>query len=148
MLLHGRAGSVMRALSIIDIALWDVNAQAAKLPLYRYLGAATRDPVPAYGSGGYYLDGKTPQMLGEEMASYLALGLQGVKMKVGRDDPAGEEKRVAAARNAIGPDALLLLDANNAWQDVPTALRYCERFAGYDPYWIEERNWPGMVSSF
>ena len=146
-LLHGRAGSVMRALSILDIALWDVNAQAAKLPLYRYLGAATRDPVPAYGSGGYYLDGKTPEMLGEEMASYLALGLQGVKMKVGREDPAGDEKRVAAVRKAIGPDALLMLDANNAWQDVPTALRYCERFADYDPYWIEEPFSPDQIDN-
>jgi len=146
-LLHGRAGSVMRALSILDIALWDVNAQAAKLPLYRYLGAATRDPVPAYGSGGYYLDGKTPEMLGEEMASYLALGLQGVKMKVGREHPAGDEKRVAAARKAIGPDALLMLDANNAWQDVPTALRYCERFADYDPYWIEEPFSPDQIDN-
>lgn len=61
-LLHGRAGSVMRALSAIDIALWDHNARSVGLPLYSYLGAYQRESVPAYASGGYYLEGKTPEM--------------------------------------------------------------------------------------
>jgi L-alanine-DL-glutamate epimerase-like enolase superfamily enzyme len=137
----------MRALSILDIALWDRNAQAAKLPLYQYLGAATRDPVPAYASGGYYLDGKTPKHLGEEMAGYVALGFDAVKMKVGREDPKGEEARMAAVREAVGPDVLVMLDANNAWSDVPTALRYMERFAPYDPYWIEEPFSPDQIDN-
>jgi L-alanine-DL-glutamate epimerase-like enolase superfamily enzyme len=146
-LLHGRVGSVMRALSIIDIALWDRNARAANLPLYKYLGAAYEGTVPAYGSGGYYLEGKTPEMLGEEMASYVALGLNAVKMKVGRGDLRSEEARIAAARKAIGPEVLLMLDANNAWFDVPTALRYIERFAPYDPYWIEEPFSPDQIDN-
>jgi L-alanine-DL-glutamate epimerase-like enolase superfamily enzyme len=146
-LLHGRTGSVMRALSIIDTALWDRNARAADLPLYRYLGAASEESVPAYGSGGYYLEGKTPEMLGEEMASYVALGLRAVKMKVGRGDPRSDAERVAAARKAIGPDILLMLDANNAWSDVPTAMRYVERFAPYDPYWIEEPFSPDQIEN-
>src|SRR5258708_1438401 len=100
-LLQGRAGSVMRALSIIDVALWDRNARAAGLPLSRYLGATSVDRVPAYASGGYYVDGKTPEHLGEEMASYVALGFRAVKMKVGRLDPRAEEARVKAARTAI-----------------------------------------------
>ena len=108
-LLHGRVGSVMRALSILDNALWDRNARAANLPLYKYLGAAYEDTVPAYASGGYYLEGKTPAMLGEEMASYVALGLNAVKMKVGRGDLRSEEARIEAARKAIGPDVLLML---------------------------------------
>ena len=62
-LLHGRSGAVMRALSAIDNALWDRNARAAGLPLYKYLGACASDTVPAYASGGYYLEGKTPAML-------------------------------------------------------------------------------------
>lgn len=147
LLLHGRAGSVMRALSIVDIALWDRNAQAAGLPLYKYLGAAHEGTVPAYGSGGYYLDGKTPEMLGEEMAHYVSLGLNAVKMKVGRGDLVSEEARIAAARAAIGPEVLLMLDANNAWSDVPTALRYMERFEPYDPYWIEEPFSPDQIDN-
>src|SRR6202046_4706656 len=146
-LLHGRVGSVMRALSILDNALWDRNARAANLPLYKYLGAAYEDTVPAYASGGSYLEGKTPAMLGEEMASYVALGLNAVKMKVGRGDLRSEEVRIEAARKAIGPDVLLMLDANNAWSDVPTAFRYAERFAPYDPYWIEEPFSPDQIEN-
>ena len=146
-LLHGRAGSVMRAISILDIALWDRNARAANLPLYKYLGAAFSGSVPAYASGGYYLDGKEPRHLGEELAGYRDAGFRAVKMKVGRLDPAGEEARVAAAREAIGPDVLLMLDANNAWRDVPTARRYVERYAGYDPYWIEEPFSPDQIDN-
>lgn len=137
-LLHGRAGSAMRALSILDIALWDRNARAAGLPLSQYLGASAKQTVPAYASGGYYLDGKTPEMLGEELAGYVALGFKAVKMKVGRVGLKEEEARVKAARTAIGDDVLLMLDANNAWSDLPTALEYMKRYEPYNPYWIEE----------
>ncbi len=137
-LLHGRTGSVMRALSAVDIALWDRNSRSAGLPLYSYLGAYQRESVPAYASGGYYLEGKTPPMLGEEMAGYAQMGFRAVKMKVGRLVPREDEQRVAAARSAVGPDVLLMLDANNAWSDLPSALRAVERFEQYDPYWIEE----------
>ncbi|HEX2827652.1 MAG TPA: mandelate racemase/muconate lactonizing enzyme family protein [Burkholderiales bacterium] len=137
-LLQGRVGAVMRALSAIDTAIWDLNARAAKLPLYRYLGAVADDRVPAYASGGYYLPGKTPAKLGEELAGHVAKGYKAVKMKTGRLSPREEEDRVRAAREAIGPDVLLMLDANNAWNDVPTALEYMRRFEAYDPYWIEE----------
>jgi L-alanine-DL-glutamate epimerase-like enolase superfamily enzyme len=146
-LLHGRAGSAMRALSIVDIALWDRNARAAGLPLYRYLGAAHERTVPAYGSGGYYTEGKTPEMLGEELAGYVAMGLRAVKMKVGRGGLRDEIARVAAARKAIGPDVLLMLDANNAWTDVPTARRYLNGFLPYDPYWLEEPFGPDQIDN-
>jgi L-alanine-DL-glutamate epimerase-like enolase superfamily enzyme len=59
-------------------------------------------------------------------------------MKVGRESPAGEEARIAAVREAIGPDVHLMLDANNAWPDLPTAMSYLERLEPYRPYWIEE----------
>jgi L-alanine-DL-glutamate epimerase-like enolase superfamily enzyme len=146
-LLQGRAGSVMRALSIIDIALWDRNARAARLPLSRYLGGTSSAAVPAYASGGYYVEGKTPEHLGEEMASYVALGFKAVKMKVGRLDPRAEEARIKAARAAIGDDVLLMLDANNAWNDVPTALEYMRRYEPYNPYWIEEPFSPDDIES-
>ncbi len=137
-LMQGRAGSAHRAISIIDIALWDRNARAAGLPLHRYLGSYRDDRVPAYASGGYYLDGKTPEMLGEEMARYAGMGFKAVKMKVGRLDARGDAERVRAARDAIGPDVLLMLDANNAWNSVPSALEHLRRYEEYDPYWIEE----------
>lgn len=137
-LLQGRAGGVMRAMSAIDIALWDLNARSAGLPLYQYLGAFAHDRVPAYASGGYYLDGKSDDMLAEEMAAHVRDGFIAVKIKSGLLSPAREEARLAAVREAIGPDVLLTLDINNGWRDLPTALQYVSRFEKYDPYWIEE----------
>jgi L-alanine-DL-glutamate epimerase-like enolase superfamily enzyme len=138
-LLQGRAGTVVRALSTLDTALWDRNARAAGLPLYKYLGAVRTDRVPAYASGGYYLPGKTPKDLAKECSDWVAQGFKAVKIKVGRSaDLREEEARIEAAREAIGPDVLLMLDANNAWSDLPTALRFMEVYEEYDPYWIEE----------
>ena len=144
-LLQGRAGTVMRALSILDVALWDLNARSAGLPLYQYLGSFVADRVPAYASGGYYLAGKTPQKLGEEMASYVKAGFKAVKMKVGRLSPSEEEARIKAAREAVGPDVHIMLDANNAWSDLPTAMRYMDRYEPYDPYWMEEPFGPDEI---
>ena len=144
-ILQGRTGAVMRGISILDTALWDLNARSVGLPLHHYLGAVVEDRVPAYASGGYYLDGKTPAKLGKEMESYVKQGFKAVKMKVGRLSPSEEEARVKAARRAIGEDVLLTLDANNAWRDLPTALEYVRRFEAYNPYWIEEPFSPDAI---
>ena len=109
----------------------------------------------AYASGGYYLDGKTPADLGREMAGYVALGFKAVKMKTGRLSPAEEETRVAAARAAIGPDMLLMLDVNNGWADLPRALM--PGTSAYAASWhtttdqfgphLQGSGWLGRVSS-
>ena len=137
-LLMGRAGGVLRALSALDTALCDLNARSAGLPLYRYLGAVTLDRVAGYASGGYYLPGKTPQMLAQEMAGHVSQGFKAVKMKVGLESIANERRRLAAVREAIGDDVRLMLDANNAWKDLPTALEYMRCFEPFNPFWIEE----------
>ncbi|WP_375450229.1 mandelate racemase/muconate lactonizing enzyme family protein [uncultured Devosia sp.] len=138
-LLQGRAGTVMRAISALDIALWDHNARAANLPLHRFLGSVTSTRVPAYASGGYFIDGKTPQHLADEMEGFVKQGFSAVKIKVGKGNTVGEEEaRIAAVRERIGPDILLMLDANNAWRDVPTALRFARMYEKYDPYFLEE----------
>jgi L-alanine-DL-glutamate epimerase-like enolase superfamily enzyme len=146
-LLQGRMGTVMRALSALDIALWDLNARNAKLPLHKYLGAVELETVAAYASGGYYVDGKTAEHVGEEMASYVELGFKAVKMKTGRWSPQGEESRVKAARQAIGPDVELMLDCNNGWIDTVQAMQYLRRIEQYDPYFIEEPFSPDDVES-
>ena len=146
-LLQGRAGVVMRALSILDIALWDLNARSANLPLHKYLGAAQGDSVAAYASGGYYLDGKTPDDLAAEMAGYVALGFKAVKMKIGRLSPREEETRVQAVRARIGPDIALMMDANNAWKDVVEALQTVQRLEKYAPFFVEEPFSPDDIDS-
>lgn len=138
MLLHGRAGSAMRALSAVDTALWDRNARAAGLPLHRFLGAHADTAVPAYASGGYYLEGKGPDGVAAEMRAHVDAGFRAVKMKIGRLDPAADAERLAAVRDAVGDDVIVMLDANNAWSDLPTALRSMALWEQYDPYWIEE----------
>lgn len=121
--------------------------RAAGLPLYKYLGGFADQPVRGYASGGYYLDGKTPTKLGEELRGYVGLGFDAVKIKVGRLSVAEEETRVAAARAAIGPDVLLMLDCTNGWRDLETALRYMRMFERHDPHFIEEPFLPDDVAN-
>ncbi|MBO9474005.1 mandelate racemase/muconate lactonizing enzyme family protein [Shimia sp. R10_1] len=146
-LLHGRTGSVMRALSCIDIALWDLNARNVGLPLYQYMGADALDRVPAYASGGYYVEGKTPADLAGEVSDYVKAGFKAVKIKVGKFGVAEEAARVAAAREAIGPNIPLMLDANNAWTDLRTAEAHCKAYEPYHPEWIEEPFLPDDIDN-
>lgn len=146
-LLQGRTGTVMRAISALDTALWDHNARAAGLPLYKFLGAVQADSVAAYASGGYYLPGKTPELLADEMQGYIRDGYSAVKMKVGKLDCSAEEARIAAVRERIGPDPILMLDANNAWSDLPTALPFVRMYERYNPYFLEEPFGPDDIEN-
>lgn len=146
-LLQGRSGIVLRTLGALDIALWDHNAKAAALPLWKYLGAYHDGMVPAYASGGYYYPENDIDNLQKEMAGYVAKGFTAVKMKVGRKAVSEDHARVAAARDAIGPDVRLMLDANNAWPDVPTALSFLRKVEPLDPFWIEEPFSPDEIGN-
>lgn len=146
-LLHGRLGIVLRAISAVDQALWDRNARAADTPLWRYLGGATSESISLYASGGYYLPGKGPEGVAEEVAGYVRDGFTAVKIKVGRGPIEEDEARVAAAREAIGDDVELMLDANNAWSDLLTALDAMRRFEPHRPAWIEEPFSPDDIAN-
>ena len=90
---------------------------------------------------------ETITKLCEELKGYVEMGFGAVKMKVGRLGLGEEEERVAAARDAIGPGVALMLDANNAWSDVPSAMRFMDRYEQYDPYWIEEPFGPDDIDN-
>jgi L-alanine-DL-glutamate epimerase-like enolase superfamily enzyme len=137
-LLQGRVGSVMRALSALDIALWDRNARASGLPLYKMLGGYQKESVRGYASGGYYLAGKTPMDLANEVKGFVDLGFDAVKVKVGLLSLREEEERLATIREVVGGDVLLMLDISNAWRDIETALRFAAIYEKYDPYFFEE----------
>jgi D-arabinonate dehydratase len=134
--LIGRRGLTTRAISAIDIALWDVRGKAAGLPLYKLLGGY-RDRVPTYVAGGYYQEGKGLDGLAAELTENIEVGARAVKMKIGalpiRDDVA----RVKAAREAVGPDVKLLVDANCAYRHYQ-AIQIAKRIEEYDPFWFEE----------
>ena len=134
--LFGRKGLTTRALSAIDIALWDVISQAAELPLYRLLGGYT-DEVRAYIAGGYYQEGKGLRELQDEMLGYLEQGAKAVKMKVGAASLREDEARVAAVRDAIGDEVDLLVDANNAYV-AADAVRMAKLLERHDAFWFEE----------
>jgi transposase len=74
----------------------------------------------------------------EEVAQYVASGFRAVKIKVGGQPAEVDARRLAAIRETVGPEIVLMLDANNAWRDLPTALRRMDALMPYDPYWIEE----------
>ena len=81
-LLVGRRGFALRAISAVDIALWDLFGKVAGQPVYRLLGG-TRDTVEAYASGGYYRPGDPLERIDREIGRYLELGFMDVKIKVG-----------------------------------------------------------------
>ena len=130
----GRGGVAAIAVSAIDIALWDCKARQAQEPLWRFLGG--NDPrVPIY-TGGIDLQFPLDDLL-ESMKKVLARGLKALKMKVGRPRLQEDLERVAALRELIGPNIVLMVDANCGWS-VAEALRASRALAEYDVYWLEE----------
>ncbi len=136
-LLSGRRGAALRAISALDVGLWDLLAKSAGLPLYRLLGGWS-DTVPAYASGGYYRPGDPLANIREELSSYLALGFTDFKIKVGGASFDVDVARVRAARETIGPGKRLALDANNVWRWPHEAIRFARAVEPSDIWWLEE----------
>ena len=133
----GRQGIAATAISALDIALWDLNARTMDVPLFRLLGAA-RDEVPVYGSGGFttYSDHE----LADQLGSWVAQGIPRVKMKIGTDwgtRPEIDLHRVKLARDAIGNQAELFVDANGAYS-AKRAIRLAHEFENYGVTYFEE----------
>src|SRR5919199_5939180 len=132
----GRRGLTTRAISAIDIGLWDIRAKVAGMPLYKMLGGY-RDRVPTYIAGGYYEEGKGLVELQREMETNVALGAQAIKMKVGGAPMLEDVQRVKAVREAIGPNVKLMVDANCAYRAYE-AIQFARRIEDYDIFWFEE----------
>jgi L-alanine-DL-glutamate epimerase-like enolase superfamily enzyme len=130
----GSAGMTRLALAAIDIALWDILAKRADLPLWRLLGGY-RERVPAYASGILAdLDGEG---LLDQMRGFLERGYRAVKMKVGCDNPEEDVARVSSVRRVIGPGVQLMLDATQKWT-AAEAIRRANMLKPFDPFWLEE----------
>ncbi|MGH7279713.1 MAG: mandelate racemase/muconate lactonizing enzyme family protein [Candidatus Rokuibacteriota bacterium] len=130
----GHAGAGVMALSALDTACWDLAAQRANLPLYRYLGG-TRDRVPTYASSGLWLDHSMDELV-REAERFIGQGHRAMKMRLGR--PLREDvERARRLREAIGPDVKLLADANQGW-DEAAAIRAGRALEAVDLFWLEE----------
>ncbi len=129
----GRPGICAMAISGIDSALWDLKGRLLNAPLAVLLGSA-RAAIPAYGSGGF--TSYSIEKLQHQLGGWAQEGLAFVKMKVGRE-PDHDENRVAKAREAIGPDTALFVDANGAYTQ-EQALHCAGRFAAWGVKWFEE----------
>ena len=134
----GRGGPIMNIISAIDIALWDRNARAAELPLYRFLGAPEIETVPAYASGGYLRPGEGNDVLEKELAGYLDAGFQRIKIKTAHGSFKDDVERVERARRIVGDDVALMFDAYCNFADIETATKHIQKYTEVSPYWIED----------
>lgn len=131
----GRSGLAVQAIAAIDIALWDLKAKRAGLPLAKLLGAH-RDSVRCYNTSGGFLSAPLEEVLENADAS-VAAGIGGIKIKVGHPDHAEDMRRVTAVRERLGDAFPLMVDANQQW-DRPSALRMGRALDAFDLTWIEE----------
>ena len=131
----GRSGMTTQAIAPFDIALWDLKARRAGLPLAKLLGAQ-RDSVQCYNTSGGYLHTPLETVLKNVEISRQS-GIGGIKIKVGQPDVATDLQRVKAVRELLGPDFHLMVDANQQW-DRPKAMRACRALEDFNLTWIEE----------
>ena len=130
----GRSGLATQALAAIDVALYDLKAKRAELPLAKFLGSH-RDSVRTYNTSGGFLNASIDEVK-ERASKSLEDGIDGIKIKVGLPDSAEDLRRVSAVREHIG-DAPLMVDANQQW-DRATALRMGRTLDELGLVWIEE----------
>jgi L-alanine-DL-glutamate epimerase-like enolase superfamily enzyme len=138
----GETSLCATAISAVDNALWDLKCRLLDVPLVTLLGAC-RGSTPIYGSGGFcsYSD----EQLSNQLGGWAEIGIPRVKMKVGRE-PEKDHHRAQVAREAVGPDVELFVDANSAY-DRKQALYFCRMFAEeFDARWMEQPLDPEDVS--
>src|SRR6266545_562018 len=142
---YGRVGEVAAsALSVFDMACWDLIGQALGVPVWRLLGGRFRDRIPAYANGWYTTE-REPDAIAERARGVVARGYRGLKL-----DPFGaahaelsaaERARsvaiVAAIRDAVGPHIQLMVEMHGRFT-VAEAVRVAALLEPYDPEWIEE----------
>jgi L-talarate/galactarate dehydratase len=131
----GRSGVATQAIAAIDIALWDLKAKRAGLPMAKLFGAH-RDSVQTYNTSGGFLHTPIDKVI-ENAHRSLQLGIGAIKLKVGQPDWKLDISRVTAVREALGDDVPLMVDANQQW-DRPTAQRMGRIFEEFNLVWIEE----------
>ncbi|HJM65681.1 MAG: mandelate racemase [Acidobacteria bacterium] len=145
----GRRGAVICAMGAIDMALWDIRGKALGEPVYRLLGGAAKDHITPYASllpTGRTLDDYRDSLVAKAAES-KRLGFRAGKMEVCVKGPythnaldEGDEaivEIVAACREAVGDDYVMMVDVAYCWPDAPSALRVLRKLEPYDLFFLE-----------
>ena len=147
----GRGGTLTHTISGIDIALWDLAGQAAGQPVGRLLGGCYRERVRPYAS----ILADEPPALRDHLLALKGQGFTAFKIgwgPLGRVSAALDEAIVRAARDAVGPQGLLMVDpgASDAFwgQGYKWALRTAQMLVNYDVTWFEEPLRPDALDDF
>ncbi|NYT77725.1 mandelate racemase/muconate lactonizing enzyme family protein [Alcaligenaceae bacterium] len=129
----GRSGPVIHALAGLDIALWDLKAKRAGVPLYELLGGKRRNRIRVYASLLQYYGDE------ERLASISTQALEEGYTEVKLHEKTAQS--LAAVRRAVGLHTPIMVDTNCAWQprEAESAIA---AMAEHTPYWIEEPLWP------
>jgi L-alanine-DL-glutamate epimerase-like enolase superfamily enzyme len=134
----GRGGVAAFSKSALDIALWDRRCKVVSLPLWKVVGGAGNS-CKAY-CGGIDLAFPIPKLL-DNIRGYLALGVEAVKIKIGKEKLAEDLERIAAVREVLGPNRILMVDANYS-MTAAQAIEASLAFEKYDVFWFEEPTLP------
>lgn len=148
---QGRGGAVTHAISGIDVALWDIMGKACGQPVSRLLGGTYRERIKAYGSILF----DEPDALAKTLQDVVARGFQAIKMgwrPFGRRDRAFDELLVKTARDTVGSDIELMVDAGGSEQFWPHGTNWARNtaamLADYDITWFEEALPPDDIDGF
>jgi L-alanine-DL-glutamate epimerase-like enolase superfamily enzyme len=125
------------ALSAVDVALWDLKAKAANMPLWKLLGGSHQKRIQAYNTDGGWLNFNKQQLVDDCKRFVEEDGYKAVKLKVGGEHTSEDIRRVEAVRHALGPEIQIMTDANGRWS-LPQAINATQRLSEFDITWIEE----------
>jgi L-alanine-DL-glutamate epimerase-like enolase superfamily enzyme len=134
---YARGGVGMHVISGIDMALWDIRGKALGVPVYTLLGGAYQRRVPAYIS---ILMPSTEDEVKRLVDYHMVKGYSGIKFGWGHlgDDMAHDLALIHAARRALGPDKLLMIDIAMNWKEYKPSLDACRAYEQEGVYWVEE----------
>ncbi|MCC7015977.1 MAG: hypothetical protein IT564_02090 [Rhodospirillales bacterium] len=147
---YGRKGAALEAISAIDLALWDLRARIAGVPVWRLLGAATARAIPAYAS---HLQPVSHDRFVAEAVQYASDGYTAMKMRMPGHPGHGTSgidmnvERVRLVRDAVGDKIELMVDAFMGW-DLPFAKRMARALEPYRVGWIEEPLLPDDIAGY
>ncbi|WP_099157006.1 mandelate racemase/muconate lactonizing enzyme family protein [Virgibacillus ndiopensis] len=133
--LFGHQGLATFALSMIDIALWDIKAKALEVPVYQLLGGKQRDNLVAYASDALWL--VSPIEAAKQASQLIDQGFTAIKMRLGRSSQNEDIEAVKEVRNAVGEQVEIIADVNQGWNR-EQVINVATKISQYHISWLEE----------